>query len=159
MGRKGPLPRPDSSETARGRNTFHRKTKKAGFVEKYSDVKVPAEVQGDKLALKLWREHLPHLVTGRRITKEMAPAFGLLCRMLAEEARHLQTLDEEGWTYSTPKGPMAHPLVGILGRTRSHIVALVKEFGMTTAAESRIPHEVDDAEENTNPLTKFGIAS
>lgn len=155
MGRRGPVPRPDSLNTAQKRNTFHRKTSLPDVDP--AAVTVPAPVACDAAALAYWNDLAPLLIQQKRLRPESAVTFGLLCSIYADEQRLRAKIDEEGWTLETAKGPVHNPAASQLHRVRTQYIALAREFGLTAAAEARIPVEASDGEENTNPLQAFGI--
>ena len=155
MGKRGPLPRPDSGETKLGRNTYHRTTP-APPVDP-STIRLPATVALDPIAARFWSDHVQTLIDNKRIRPESAETFGLLCILYADEQRLRAIVDEQGWVIETAKGPVHNPAANQLHRVRVQYVSLAKEFGMTAAAEARIPVEPESGEAETNPLTQFGI--
>ena len=155
MGRRGPAPRPDSKNTAMQRNTFHRKTALPDVTP--GEVAMPSVVKRDTMARNFWKDHAGMLINQKRLRPESAATFGLLCTLYADEQRLRAKIDEEGWTLDSPKGPIQNPTAAQLHRVRSQYIALAKEFGLTAAAEARIPVEAPSGEENANPLKAFGI--
>ena len=156
MGKRGPAPRPDSKNTAIGRNTYHRKTAPLPEVEPGS-IPVPSNIKRDTIAHRFWRDHAEMLIGFKRLRPESAVTFGLLCTLYADTERLRAKVDEEGWTLESPKGPIQNPTAAQLHRVRSQYIALAKEFGLTAAAEARIPVEADSGEDKSYPLTQFGI--
>jgi hypothetical protein len=153
MGRRGPIPRADSSETLRGRNTFHRATPSPEPVP----VAPPAIVQADEVALRFWNEHAATLIEGRRIRPEQAQSFGLLCQLHSEIVLLTASVTGNGHVIDTPKGPVLNPAAKMLRDARRDFVSLAKEFGMTAASEARMPKEppanVDEDEAELRAFT------
>ena len=151
MGTRGPLPKPGSSESIRGRNTLHRKTK----TPKPSAVTMPATVKADRAAAAWWKANAPALIKARRLRPELGEAFGLMCLLKSEMDAVATELLEQGRTLTTEKGSYPNPLVKILRDTRRDWLALARDFGMTAASDARIPLEENDAKEVDPKAAKF----
>jgi len=155
MGRRGPAPRPDSEATANGINTYHRKTPLPDVNP--DSIKMPSTMKRDTIARNFWNDHAGMLITAKRLRPESAATFGLLCVLYADVQRLAARVDEQGWTLETPKGPIQNPTAAQLCRVRGQYIVLAKEFGLTAAAEARIPVEAPRDENDANPLKAFGI--
>ena len=137
MGKRGPLPRADSTETARGRNTFARK----GRARQGSDVSPPDFVAADPAALAFWKSHAPLLVAAKRLRPEHAETFGLLC-VLASECRALAAqVAAEGAVIGTARGTRANPACRLLRDARRDLFAFSRDFGLTSMSDARLPAE------------------
>lgn len=153
MGKRGPIPKPGSFDTLIGRNGYHRATPSPEPVP----VAVPALVQADEVALAFWRRHADTLIKARRLRPEQADAFGVLCCLHSEIVVLMATVQASGAVIDTQKGPVPHPAAKMLRDARRDFVALSRDFGMTAASESRLPHEppadVDEAEAELRAFT------
>ena len=143
MGTRGPLPKPGSSESLRGRNTLHRKTK----TPKPSAMTMPATVKADRVAAAWWKANAPALIKARRLRPELAEAFGMLCILKSEMDSAAAALALEEMTRTNEKGSFPHALVKIVRDKRRDWLALARDFGMTAASDARIPQDAPDAEE------------
>ena len=143
MGSRGPLPRRDSSESRRGRNTY-----RARPVRPAVDVSPPPNVAANPVALAFWREHADKLVAAGRLRPEFADTFGLLAVMVAECRAMTDRMNAEGILLPTRRGGRANPLCRVVRDWRRDIVALAREFGMTPASNARLP--VEEAEVNVD---------
>lgn len=143
MGKRGPIPKPDSFDTAVGRNGYHRKSEALPAVP----VDVPAVVLADEVALAFWRRHAETLIQSHRLRPEQADAFGVLACLHSDIVVLMATLQASGAVIDTQRGPMPHPAAKLLRDARRDFVALSRDFGMTAASEARLPHEVKDGEE------------
>ena len=143
MGTRGPLPKPGSSESLRGRNTLRRKTK----TPKPSAVTMPATVKADRVAAAWWKTNAPALIKARRLRPELGEAFGLMCLLKSEMDSAAALLATEKMTTTSDKGSFPHALVKIVRDKRRDWLALARDFGMTAASDARIPQDAPDAEE------------
>ena len=151
MGTRGPLPKPGSSESLRGRNTLHRKTK----TPKPSAMTMPATVKADRVAAAWWKANAPALIKARRLRPELAEAFGMLCILKSEMDSAAAALALEEMTRTNEKGSFPHALVKIVRDKRRDWLALARDFGMTAASDARIPLEENDATEADPKAAKF----
>ncbi len=151
MGTRGPLPKPGSSESIRGRNTLHRKTK----TPKPSAVTMPATVKADRAAAAWWKANAPALIKARRLRPELGEAFGMMCILKSEMDAAAAKLAQEKLTITTEKGSFPHALVKIVRDKRRDWLALARDFGMTAASDARIPLEEADAKEADPKAAKF----
>lgn len=79
MGSRGPLPRRDSTESRRGRNTY-----RARPVRVPIEVPPPANVAANPFALAFWHEHADTLIAAGPLRPEFADTLGLLAVMVAD---------------------------------------------------------------------------
>jgi P27 family predicted phage terminase small subunit len=156
MGSRGPVPKADSFDTKHGRNTYHRKTPPLPAVDP-SEVVPPKAVKGDRLALAFWKSHVPRLIAQKMLRPEQSESFGMLCQYHSEILTLKARVDEEGPVIETKQGPVISPAARLLQQTRKDWQKLANDFGLTPAAEARIPKEATDGKEAANPLTAFGI--
>jgi phage terminase small subunit len=145
MGRRGPIPRPDSSETARGRNTFARKGPK---LEPAFGLKPPASVSARPAAIRFWKLHAPTLIADCRLRAEHVETFGLVCRLFADIEQLEEQLGQEGWITATDKGQAISPVARLLREARHDFLAAARDFGLTAASAARLPQDVTDGKED-----------
>lgn len=118
----------------------------------------PADVMKSPAAIRFWKKHAADLCNSGRLTPVMADSFAVLCKLHADVERLEAALAEAGEIVPTARGtPMPHPLVRMVRDARRDFAKLSCEFGMTAAAESRIPRQVDVSDAPANPLAQFGI--
>ena len=141
MGSRGPLPRPDSTETKRGRNTMYRKKTTAPS----ASVNAPASLAGP--ALDFWNKHAPQLVADGRLRDDQAETFGILCQLAADCRILAQQVAAEGWIAATDKGQSVSPVAKLLREARLDFIRYAREFGMTAASSLRLPQEKPSGEE------------
>jgi len=134
MGSRGPLPRRDSSESRRGRNTY-----RARPVRLAVDVSPPPDVAADPVALAFWHEHADTLVAAGRLRPEFADTFGLLAVMVAECRAMTDRMNAEGILLPTRRGSRPNPLCRLIRDRRRDIVTLLREFGLTPVSDARLP--------------------
>ena len=134
MGSRGPLPRRDSSESRRGRNTY-----RARPVRLAVDVLPPPNVAAAPVALAFWREHAGTLIAAGRLRPEFADTFGLLAVMVAECRAMTDRVAAEGVLLPTRRGSRPNPLCRMIRDRRRDIVALLREFGLTPVSDARLP--------------------
>ena len=144
MGTRGPIPKPGSHDSLRGRNT----RKRAGKPRKQAPVMMPASVKASPLASAFWKAHAPKLIEARRLRPELAHTFGLLCHLAADCDRYAADLLEHGDVLVTQRGPQPNPIARLLRDARRDYVALARDFGLTAASDARIPLEEDDVQED-----------
>lgn len=154
MGSRGPLPRRDSTESRRGRNTYRRRRARQAV-----DVSPPPAVERDPVALAYWHEHADRLVAAGRLCPEFADTFGLLAVMSAECQAFADRLTAEGVIVSTPRGARANPVAYLLRDWRRDLLALAREFGLTPSSDARLPVEeseaVDDEDDVDDAFREF----
>ena len=134
MGTRGPLPRRDSTESRRGRNTY-----RARPVRVPVEVPPPANVAANPFALAFWHEHADTLVAAGRLRPEFADTFGLLAVMVAECRAMTDRMNAEGILLPTRRGSRPNPLCRMIRDRRRDIVTLLREFGLTPISDARVP--------------------
>lgn len=139
MGSRGPLPRRDSSESRRGRNTYRRRARPA------VEVPPPPAVERCPVALGYWHEHADRLVAAGRLRPEFADTFGLLAVMVAECQAFADRLTAEGVVVRTARGLRVNPVAHLLRDWRRDMLALAREFGLTPSSDARLPVEEGEA--------------
>ena len=110
-------------------------------------VKAPAHLKSRPLAVAFWREHADTLSASGRLKPEQAESFALLANLYADCRQLAEQLAAEGWVTGTDKGQAANPVARLLRDARRDYVALAREFGLTPAAEGRLPTEATGGEE------------
>lgn len=151
MGLHGPLPREGSTETARGRNTFHRK----GPARDAVAVEPPADVAGDPAALAFWEAHAPALVANKRLRPEHAATFGVVCSVWAECQSLAARVAAEGPVVSTGRSVKANPAVRMLRDARRDLFQFASAFGLTAIADARLPAEPAEHTDEAAELDRF----
>lgn len=156
MGRRGRHPDPNSKRSqaavARAAAIGMAKVAAPQAAATTSAPKPPADVASRPEAAKFWKERAPQIAAAGRLKAEHVEGLALLSHLYAD-CRDLATqLAAEGWMTSTDKGQQANPVARLLRDARRDFVALAREYGLTPAAETRFPPEVDangqeDAEE------------
>lgn len=141
MGRRGPIPKPGSSESKRGRNTRYAKARPSS-----GDVRRPAWLV-DENAVAFWDEHAARLVDAHRLRPEHADTFATLCELAGDCRRLAARVATEGDIIETEKGPIGSPAARLLRDARRDFVNLARDFGMTAAADARLPIETTDGKE------------
>jgi phage terminase small subunit len=141
MGSRGPIPKPDSSETKRGRNTMYKKTPTAPA----AGVSPPSTLAGP--ALDFWNAHAPQLVADGRLRDDQAEAFGILCQIAADCRLLSEQVAAEGWITATDKGQAISPVAKLLRESRLDFIKYAKEFGLTAASSIRLPQDKPNGEE------------
>ena len=147
MGKRGPLPDPDSGRSSAGRNTLARARADA------ESVTPPAHVSARPLAAAFWEMHAPTLAAEGRLRQVHAEVFGQLCHLHADIRGLSEQIDHEGWITATDRGQAVSPVAKLLRDSRRDFVTLAAKFGLTAADEARLP-QVDD-EEEADPLAEF----
>lgn len=150
MGRRGPLPSPDSARSADGRNTFR------GAPTGVESVTPPAHLADRALAAGFWELHAPTLAAEGRLRQVHAEVFAQLCHLYADLRELGQTIAREGWITATDKGQAVSPVARLLRDSRRDFCTLAAKFGLTAADEARLPAvEGDDGNEDDDALRKF----
>ena len=137
MGTRGPIPRADSHDSKRGRNTRYRKP----AADKGDKVKPPAYLAKNKPALAFWKQHAPDLIAAKRLQPLQAELFGTICEMAADVRRLTQAVASEGDLIDGRRGPMANPKVRLLRDARRDLLAAARGFGLDAASDARLPVE------------------
>ena len=152
MGRRGPPPDPNSKRTrdtlkqAVALGVASRATTAATTDAKTP--KPPADVAGRKVAAAFWKAHAASLAAAGRLCDDNAEGFAIVAHLYAD-CRELATqLAAEGWITATDKGQAASPVARLLRDARRDFLTFAREYGLTPAAQTRFPPEVEHAEED-----------
>lgn len=151
MGRHGPLPKPGSTESQRGRNTLHRKGPQRAEVA----VLPPATVACDPAALAFWKAHVPTLVAAKRLRPEHAATFAVVCHVASECEALAARVAAEGPVVSTGRSVKANPACRLLRDARRDLFQFASAFGLTTMADARLPAEPPPPSDDDALLAKF----
>ena len=155
MGSRGPIPKPDSGETKRGRNTMYKKTPTAPA----TSVAPPSALVGP--ALSFWNAQAPQLIADGRLRDDQAEAFGILCQLAADCRLLSEQVAAEGWLTATDKGQAISPVAKLLRESRLDFIKYAKEFGLTAASSIRLPQDKPNGEkegdEEDQVLRKLSI--
>ncbi len=135
MGSRGPLPRPDSSESLRRRNTLYRDKPAAP-----GEVRPPAFLKGNRDALGFWRRHVPALVKAGRLGPQHAEVFAVVAELASDVRRLTAAIELEGLLLPGPGGRLsANPKVRILRDARRDLLAAARGFGLDSLSDARLP--------------------
>jgi P27 family predicted phage terminase small subunit len=92
-----------------------------------------------------WEAHAQQLAAVGRLRPEQAEPFAILCQLHADCVSLAKQVAAEGWITATDKGQAASPVAKLLRDARRDFVALARDFGLTAAAEARLPQDPNDA--------------
>lgn len=146
MGRRGPIPDPKSERSQTGRNSRRpRATPPQGAAPA-----PPSSIAHDPQALVFWNAHAEQLAAAGRLRPEQAETFAILCQYHADCVLLAKQVAAEGWITATDKGQAASPVARLLRDSRRDFVALARDFGLTAAAEARLPQDPNDGKEDDN---------
>jgi phage terminase small subunit len=148
MGRRGPLPKPDSTETKRGRNTMYRKSPASPATA--DGIAPPQSVKSRPIAERFWSTHAPALAADGRLREDQAETFGILCHLFADAEQLAEQVAAEGWITATDKGQAASPVAKLLRDSRRDFVTLARDFGLTAASAARLPQDPTSGEEKAD---------
>ena len=137
MGSRGPLPKPGSSESSRGRNTLYRRTSGPG--EEPAAVEPPSFVRSNPRALAYWQEVAPALLTSKRLKPEQAHILGVVCEMAGEVRMLSEMVASEGLLIEGPRGPRPNPRIRLLRDARRDLLAAARGFGLDALSDARLP--------------------
>ena len=151
MGSRGPIPRADSHDSKRGRNTLHRKPS----ADKFDKVTMPAYLKGNSVAAAYWRRHAPDLIAAKRLQPLQAELFGTICEMAADVRRLTAAVRKEGDVIDGQRGAMANPKVRLLRDARRDLLSAARGFGLDAASDARLPVEPPQEEPEDDPLAKY----
>lgn len=156
MGRRGRHPDPNSkrSQAALARAaaigmaatspTARTKSKDGVFVPGGVIVpKAPATVTARPAAAAFWKARAPQIAATGRFKDEHVEGLELLAHLYADCRELAEQLAAEGWITATDKGQAASPVARLLRDARRDFVALAREYGLTPAAETRFPPEME----------------
>ena len=105
---------------------------------KVTSLRPPSWMKGD-LARKKWRELAPDLQANGLLTELDVTALALLCQAHEHYEQSRAIVAAEGFFTEGATGTLVkHPAVRVMDGAWDHLVLLMKEFGMTPAARTRI---------------------
>lgn len=151
MGSRGPIPRPDSHDSKRGRNTRYRQP----AADKGDTVTPPGYLAKNKVALAFWKQHAPDLIAAKRLQPLHAELFGTVCEMAADVRRLTLAVAAEGDLIEGRRGPMANPKVRLLRDARRDLLAAARGFGLDAASDARLPVEPPGENPEEDLLWKY----
>jgi P27 family predicted phage terminase small subunit len=157
MGSRGPIPKADSHDSKRGRNTRYRKDAGGKTKDEAAKVQPPGYLRGNKAALEFWKRHAPDLIEAKRLQPVHADLFGTICEMAADVRRLTDAVSLEGDLIEGRRGPMANPKVRLLRDARRDLLAAARGFGLDAASDARLPVEERELthEEKYGPLAAY----
>lgn len=136
MAGKGPARTPTAALVARGA--------RGGKERQKTEAKLPPASKNapshlDGVALEKWNELAPCLADSGVMTKADRDTLAAYCEAW-ESYLHLKaTVKEEGWTIVGAMGStMKNPNAALLGETRTSLLRLQQELGITPASRSRV---------------------
>jgi len=161
MGERGKAPRPTALKNLRPRSHH----KKSGVIEPRLSVSMPPMPRWlDGVGKWAFNEIGTQLVKMRVVTTADKKALELLADTYSEYRRARAAILEKGSTYTSKniktgiEKRYVRPEVNIAKGARADIIRLLKQFGLTPAARTRVsmvePEEIDPFEEY---LKKGGI--
>lgn len=146
MGYRGPVPKPTVMEIAEGRpghRPLNRNEPKPAAVAP----KMPPHL--DEAGKKEWRRLVPILKRMRVLTEADGLALANLCQAYSTMVKAQQKLNEAGLLYKSPSGyVMQSPLLGVVNSSADAVNKMLREFGMTPAARSRISAQPESDEDD-----------
>ena len=136
MSSRGPSPKPSAQEIFEGmpgkRGLNPHEPKPAG-----REPKIPKYL--DAKGRKHWRELAPILSSMRVLTEADGQALGLLCQKMADHEDLVENLRKTGWLVKNPSGAVhPNPLAAQTAQTSREILLLLREFGLTPSARTRV---------------------
>lgn len=105
--------------------------------------KAPATVAARPAAAAFWKARAPQIAASGRFKPEHLEGLELLAHLYADCRELAEQLAAEGWITATDKGQQASPVARLLRDARRDFVALAREYGLTPAAETRFPPEME----------------
>lgn len=136
MAGKGPSRTPTVKLLARG--------SRGGKERKKSEAKLPPANTGapshlDGVALEKWNELAPCLAESGIMTKADRDTLAAYCETWESYLALKALVKEEGWTITGAMGSeMKNPNAALLGETRTSLLRLQQELGITPASRSRV---------------------
>ena len=151
MGRRGRHPDPNSKRSqaalARAKALGIKTPAVAAKPASSSAVPMPAHLEARAMAVAFWDHHADTLASSGKLKPQQAESFALLANLYADCRELAEQLAAEGWVTSTEKGQTANPVARLLRDARRDYVMVAREFGLTPAAEGRLPTESTNGEE------------
>lgn len=151
MGRRGRHPDPNSkrSQAALARAAAIGMAKPMAAAKPVGKApRPPADVTSRPVAAAYWKAHAAGLAEAGRLRTENVEGLALLAHLYADCRELAEQLAAEGWMTSTDKGQQANPVARLLRDARRDFVSLAREYGLTPAAETRFPAEVEHGQES-----------
>lgn len=152
MGRRGRHPDPNSkrSQAAIARATAIGIARAATSTQQPATAcpPAPADVTARPLAAAFWESHASSLATAGRLRDDNVEGLSLVAHLYADCRELAQQLAAEGWITATDKGQAASPIARLLRDARRDFFSFAREYGLTPAAETRFPTEVEHVEED-----------
>lgn len=105
--------------------------------------KAPPTVAARPAAAAFWKARAPQIAASGRFKPEHVEGLELLAHLYADCRELAEQLAAEGWITATDKGQQASPVARLLRDARRDFVALAREYGLTPAAETRFPPEME----------------
>lgn len=108
---------------------------------------MPARLAGRSDAATFWAAHADELTAAGRLRPELAEAFAIACELHADCIELAAKVAAEGWIADGNASPYAR----LLRDARRDFLSAAKEFGMTAASDTRLPQDVTDGKEDSDP--------
>jgi P27 family predicted phage terminase small subunit len=108
----------------------------------------PDDVTARPVALAFWQAHAASLSAAGRLRADNVEGLALVAHLYADCRELAQQLAAEGWITANDKGQQASPIARLLRDARRDFLTFAREYGLTPAAETRFPPEVEHAEED-----------
>jgi len=153
MGRRGRHPDPNSkrSQAALARAAAIGKNHGSSQTQQTQPTQCPdspEDVAARPVALAFWDAHAASLAAAGRLRADNVEGLALVAHLYADCRELAQQLAAEGWITATDKGQAASPIARLLRDARRDFLTFAREYGLTPAAETRFPPEVEHAEED-----------
>ena len=152
MGRRGRHPNPNSKRSlaavARAAAIGAVTKTATSNTEKTGCPQPPADVKSRSLAAAFWKSHATSLAAAGRLRADNVEGLALVAHLYADCRELAEQLHAEGWITATDKGQAASPVARLLRDARRDFFSFAREYGLTPAAETRFPPEVEHVEEN-----------
>ena len=104
-----------ADRVAAGTATRAERKEVADLADSASPEARPASVRPPRMPREqraLWNRLAPLAVARKTLTPSTADAFRDLCEAIVLKAKYLKQIEKDGYTYMSPVGMKAHPLVG-----------------------------------------------
>jgi P27 family predicted phage terminase small subunit len=149
MGRRGPTPEPTAIRLVKG-NPGRRPIRES---EPKPTVKAPeCPPHLNDIAKGQWARLVPVLLSMRVLTEADEIALGNLCGAYATLIEAQNQMAKTGILYKTKSGHIQQsPLLSIINAQLNIVNSLLREFGMTPAARTRVAA----VEEDEKPKNRF----
>ena len=148
MGRRGPPPEPSSIRLIKG-NPSRRPLNPAEPKPKIAAPECPEHLNA--VARKQWDKLIPVLLGMRVLTEADEIALGNLCQAYSTLIGAQKQMAKTGILYKTKTGHVQQsPLLGIINGQVHIVNGLLREFGLTPSARSRVTVEPETERASTN---------